>query len=78
MNLAHEAPLLAATSSHSVLNLGNASGAYLGGLAITYLGLSYIPWLAAILAALALLGAVLSYTIEKKTKLRSSEKGFAG
>jgi DHA1 family inner membrane transport protein len=66
MNLAHEAPLLAATSSHSALNLGNAAGAYLGGLAITYTGLSSVPWLAAILATFALAGAILSYGIESK------------
>ncbi|MNI26704.1 Inner membrane transport protein YdhP [compost metagenome] len=72
MNLAHEAPLLAATSSHSALNLGNASGAYLGGLAITYTGLASIPWLAAILALLALGGAILSYRIEKNAGQRVS------
>lgn len=61
MNLAHKAPLLATTSSHSALNLGNAAGAYLGGLTINTLGLSFIPWLAAGLALLALAGAWLSY-----------------
>ncbi|MNC02296.1 Inner membrane transport protein YdhP [compost metagenome] len=61
MNLAHKAPLLATTSSHSALNLGNAAGAYLGGLAITSFGLSSIPWLSAVLAVLALAGAWLSY-----------------
>ncbi|QQZ60578.1 MFS transporter [Paenibacillus sonchi] len=61
MNLAHKAPLLATTSSHSALNLGNAAGAYLGGAAITQWGLSSIPWLAASLAALGLAGAWLSY-----------------
>lgn len=60
MNLAHKAPLLATTSSHSALNLGNAAGAYLGGLTINVLGLSFIPWLAAGLALLALFGAWLS------------------
>ncbi len=66
MNLAHEAPLLAATSSHSALNLGNASGAYLGGLTITYAGLTSVPWLAAILTILGLAGALLSYGVERK------------
>ncbi|MEK5027452.1 MFS transporter [Paenibacillus sp. FSL M7-1046] len=61
MNLAHKAPLLATTSSHSALNLGNAAGAYLGGVAINSFGLSSIPWLAAVLAVLALAGAWLSY-----------------
>ncbi|MCU6791080.1 MFS transporter [Paenibacillus sp. WQ 127069] len=66
MNLAHEAPLLATTSSHSALNLGNASGAYLGGVTITYMGLSSVPWLAACLAVLALGGVILSFGLEKR------------
>lgn len=63
LNLAHKAPLLASTSSHSALNLGNASGAYLGGLVITYAGLPNVPWLAAGLAFLGCGGAILSYVI---------------
>ncbi|MBE1445171.1 MFS transporter [Paenibacillus sp. OAS669] len=72
MNLTREAPLLAATSSHSALNLGNAGGAYLGGLTITLAGLPYVPWLAALLAALALLGAIISSQADKKTRLSES------
>lgn len=70
MNLAHEAPLLAATSSHSVLNMGNAAGAYLGGLVITYSGLSSVPWLASFLAVLGLGGVMLSYGFEKRLRQR--------
>jgi DHA1 family inner membrane transport protein len=66
MNWAHETPLLATTSSHSALNLGNASGAYLGGVTITYMGLSSVPWLAACLAVLALGGVILSFGLEKR------------
>lgn len=72
MNLTREAPLLAATSSHSALNLGNAGGAYLGGLAITYSGLASVPWLAAALAALGLIGAMTSYLIERKLTMTAS------
>ncbi|WP_079909501.1 MFS transporter [Paenibacillus sp. 32352] len=72
MNLTREAPLLAATSSHSALNLGNAGGAYLGGLTITLAGLPYVPWLAALLAALALLGAIISSQADRKTRLSES------
>ncbi|MDF9844841.1 MULTISPECIES: MFS transporter [unclassified Paenibacillus] len=61
MNLAHKAPLLATTSSHSALNLGNAAGAYLGGAAIDSFGLTSIPWLSAVLAVMALAGAWFSY-----------------
>ncbi len=48
------------------MNLGNASGAYLGGLTITYAGLTSVPWLAAILTILGLAGALLSYGVERK------------
>ncbi|WP_028552773.1 MFS transporter [Paenibacillus sp. UNC451MF] len=72
MNLTREAPLLAATSSHSALNLGNAGGAYLGGLAITFTGLPSVPWLAALLAALALIGAIVSYQTGKRSSTSTS------
>lgn len=72
MNLTREAPLLSVTSSHSALNLGNAGGAYLGGLAITYTGLPSVPWVAAVLAALGLIGAMTSYLVERKLSLRAS------
>lgn len=74
MNLTREAPLLAATSSHSALNLGNAGGAYLGGLAITYTGLSSVPWLASLLALLGLVGAMTSYMVERRLSLRTSSR----
>ncbi|MCZ8512190.1 MFS transporter [Paenibacillus filicis] len=75
MNLAHEAPVLAATSSHSVLNLGNAGGAYLGGLAITYTGLASVPWLSAVLASLALAGVMFSYAWERRLLRAASISG---
>jgi DHA1 family inner membrane transport protein len=68
MNLAHKAPLLATTSSHSALNLGNAAGAYLGGVTINTLGIDSIPWLASGLAVLALCGAWLSYLSTRTSK----------
>ncbi|WNS44595.1 MFS transporter [Paenibacillus sp. MMS20-IR301] len=68
MNLAHKAPLLATTSSHSALNLGNAAGAYLGGAAINLTGIASIPWLASGLAVLALAGAWLSYLSTHSSK----------
>jgi DHA1 family inner membrane transport protein len=64
--LAEEAPLLAATSIHSVLNLGNAVGAYLGGTVITNSGLHAVPWLGSALAALAFAGIALSFGLEKR------------
>ncbi|MBP2000773.1 DHA1 family inner membrane transport protein [Paenibacillus shirakamiensis] len=66
MNLAHEAPLLASTSSHSALNLGNAGGAFLGGLVITYVDLAYVPLVASLLALCGVGGAVLSYWLGRE------------
>jgi DHA1 family inner membrane transport protein len=72
MNLAHKAPMLAATSSHSALNIGNAGGAYLGGVVITYAGLSYVPGLSAVLAALGLVGALVSIAVERRLSARGA------
>ncbi|MDP4095877.1 MFS transporter [Paenibacillus sp. P96] len=66
MNLASEAPLLASTSSHSVLNLGNASGAFLGGAVITYMGLSHLPWISAVIALAGMAGAIASLMLERR------------
>ncbi|WP_046214906.1 MFS transporter [Paenibacillus wulumuqiensis] len=73
MNLAHEAPRLAATSSHSALNLGNAAGAFIGGVVITHAGLVYVPLTGGLIAAIGMIGAILSYyMVEKKTQMRNS------
>ncbi|WP_042200568.1 MFS transporter [Paenibacillus camerounensis] len=77
MNLAHKAPLLATTSSHSALNLGNAAGAYLGGVAISSFGLTSIPWLSAALAVLALAGAWFSYALTGGRRSSNAAPGDA-
>jgi DHA1 family inner membrane transport protein len=66
MNLASEAPLLASTSTHSVLNLGNASGAFLGGVVITYMGLPNLPWVSAVIALAGMAGALASLALERR------------
>lgn len=66
MSLAESAPALASTSSHSAGNLGNACGAFIGGLVITHLGLSSLPWVGALLAASALTLGSISYIQERK------------
>jgi MFS transporter, DHA1 family, inner membrane transport protein len=66
MNLAKEAPELAATSTHSALNVGNAGGAFLGGWAITHIGLSSLPWIGSLLTAIGLLLALASYVYERR------------
>ncbi|WP_139999698.1 MFS transporter [Paenibacillus paridis] len=65
MTLASEAPMLVATSNHSFLNMGNAFGAYIGGVVITHSGLGGLPWLA---AGLALIGFVLVIVIIQTDK----------
>lgn len=72
MNMTREAPLLATTSSHSAFNLGNAAGAYIGGFAITHTGLISVPIYAAVIAAIGLLGLLLSLFMHDK---KSSSDG---
>jgi len=67
MNLAQGAPALASTSSHSAGNLGNAAGAFIGGLVITHLSLNALPWVGAILVGIAFLLGLACYITERKT-----------
>lgn len=61
MNFGQAAPHLAATLNIGAFNLGNALGAWAGGLAISHdLGLTAVPLVAAILATLALIAALLT------------------
>jgi DHA1 family inner membrane transport protein len=64
---AHGAPNLAAILNQGAFNLGNAGGAWIGGVAIAQ-GMSYtaIPWVGATLALLALGATVLSSTLERR------------
>ncbi|MGG6313816.1 MFS transporter [Paenibacillus macerans] len=65
MNLAKAAPALASTSSHSAGNLGNAMGAFIGGLVITHVGLSALPWVGSLIVSLALIIGAVSYAQER-------------
>lgn len=66
MSLAQAAPALASTSTHSAGNLGNAAGAFIGGWVITHLALNALPWVGAILVAIALLLGIAAYMTERK------------
>ncbi|MBA9084674.1 DHA1 family inner membrane transport protein [Fontibacillus solani] len=66
MSLAKSAPALASTSSHSAGNLGNAAGAFIGGVVITHVGLSSLPWVGSIIVALGLVLLVLSFVQDRK------------
>jgi len=66
MSLAQAAPALASTSSHSAGNLGNASGAFIGGWVITNLSITALPWVGAVLVGLALILGFACYLAERK------------
>ncbi|WP_417830118.1 MFS transporter [Thalassospira sp.] len=67
VNEASDAPNLASTINQGAFNLGNAGGAWFGGIAITQ-GVSYqhIPWLGAAIAVLALLFTVWSHLLDRR------------
>ncbi|MDO3408582.1 MFS transporter [Saccharibacillus sp. CPCC 101409] len=65
INLAHEAPMLAATSNHSALNLGNAGGAFLGGWVIDHLGLGPLPLVGAAVTAIGLALTIAGYVWDR-------------
>ncbi|HEY2494421.1 MAG TPA: MFS transporter [Paenibacillus sp.] len=69
MSLAQEAPALASTTSHSAGNLGNATGAFIGGWVITQMGLTSLPWVGAILVGLGLVLGIACYIVERKQSL---------
>ncbi|WNQ13274.1 MFS transporter [Paenibacillus aurantius] len=66
MSLARSAPALASTTSHSAGNLGNATGAFIGGAVITHLSLTALPWVGAVLVGLALALGIGCYLAERK------------
>ncbi|PBB40843.1 MULTISPECIES: MFS transporter [Mesorhizobium] len=65
---AAEGPNLAATLIQSAFNVGNAGGAWIGGLAISW-GVSYarLPLVGAALALLAVAAAVLLQSVDRRT-----------
>ncbi|MDB5924962.1 MAG: major facilitator superfamily protein [Betaproteobacteria bacterium] len=66
MSEASDAPNLASTLNQGAFNLGNASGAFVGGIALTD-GLAYgsIPLIGAALATAGLMFSVLSYAMDR-------------
>lgn len=69
MDVAHDAQTLAAALNHSALNIGNATGAWVGGLVIAA-GLGYTAPAAA--GALLAVGGVLVFTVSVALQRRSS------
>ncbi|NIY74887.1 MFS transporter [Thalassospira sp. HF15] len=70
VNEASDAPNLASTLNQGAFNLGNAAGAWFGGIAITQ-GVSYqhIPWLGAAIAVVALLFTVWSHLLDRRDEV---------
>ncbi|MBJ6361228.1 MFS transporter [Paenibacillus sp. GCM10012307] len=66
MSLAQSAPALASTTSHSAGNLGNATGAFIGGMVITHMSLASLPWVGAILVGLALILGIVCLLWDRK------------
>ncbi|ULL15142.1 MFS transporter [Paenibacillus sp. H1-7] len=68
MSLAQSAPALASTTSHSAGNLGNATGAFIGGTVITHLSITSLPWVGALLVASALILSIVCYRSDRKAR----------
>lgn len=66
MDVARDSQSIAAALNHSALNIGNALGAYLGGVAIAA-GLDYLApvWIGLGLSALGLLLAAATFAIDR-------------
>lgn len=72
---ASDAPNLASTVNQGAFNFGNATGAWIGGVGITW-GMAYdqLPWIGVSLAIVALVLTVVSYRIDvrRQTALRGA------
>jgi len=70
---ASAAPNLASTLNIGAFNVGNAMGAWLGGLAITHgIGLAALPWVAAAVAIAALVLTWAAARLDARAPLRAS------
>ena len=64
--ISQEAPTLASTLNQSAFNLGNALGAFLGGVVVTNLPIASLSLIAPILTSIGLIFLVISIRVEKK------------
>jgi DHA1 family inner membrane transport protein len=71
MDVAHDSQSIAAALNHSALNLGNALGAYLGGVVVAA-GLGYLApvWVGFGLSVLGVLLAVVTFAIDRSRRHR--------
>ena len=64
---AHEAPNLGSTLNQSAFNLGNASGAWIGGLVVgSGIDLADLPWTGALSGCVTLLAALLFIFLQRR------------
>src|SRR5712675_3728322 len=78
VNEAAQAPNLASTLNQGAFNLGNAAGAWIGGLALTD-GLAYreLPWIGVALAAVAFTLSFLSHRLDVKASVAGAPDALA-
>jgi DHA1 family inner membrane transport protein len=78
VNEAAQAPNLASTLNQGAFNLGNAAGAWIGGLALTN-GLAYreLPWIGVALAAVAFTLSVLSHRLDVNASVAGAPDALA-
>lgn len=67
--ISQEAPILASTMNQSAFNLGNALGAFVGGLVVTHLPIATLSLVAPILTLIGLLFLLLSIHVEKQDSI---------
>ena len=73
LQTASGAPNLASTLNQSAFNLGNATGAGLGGIAIeSGVSFAHLPWVGAALSTLGLALVVGTYLLDRKAQRRAS------
>ncbi|GAA2124979.1 hypothetical protein [Actinomadura napierensis] len=80
MDKAADAPALASAANIAAFNLGNAIAAWISGSAIDAgLGYTAPTWIGALLAGAAILGAAISGTLDRRTRLQhdSGHRGSA-
>jgi DHA1 family inner membrane transport protein len=77
VNTAAQAPNLASTLNQGAFNLGNAIGAWIGGVSLTY-GVPYheLPWIGSALAAAALLIGVVSHRLDASAPALSEPRAL--
>ena len=66
LDAAKDAPTLASTMIHTAFNIGNAGGAALGGFTVTFIGLQYLPWIAAGVTFTGLVLMLSGLVVERK------------